>query len=76
MTIAWTIVAFNYYLVTFMVKHIPGNFEINSLVMFSMDVPANLIVGWLGQKLKPRMTFALCFGLQVAASMSILLFVG
>ena len=75
MTIAWVVVAFNYYLATFMVKHIPGDFNINSLVMFSTDVPANLIVGWLGQKLPPRLTFTLCFGLQVVAGLSILLFV-
>ena len=75
MTIAWIVVAFNFYLVTYMVKHIPGNFEINSLAMFSTDVPACLLVGWLALKLKPRITFAFCFGLQTLAGMSILLFV-
>ena len=74
-TIAWIVIAFNYYLVTFMVKHVPGDFNINSLAMFSTDIPATILSGWLSQRWTPRLTFALCFGLQVIAGMSILMFV-
>ena len=47
MTIIWAIVGFNYYLIGATIKNLPGNFENNTLAMFSSDILVSLFCGYL-----------------------------
>ena len=47
MTVLWTVSTFNYYLIILQVKHFPGDFNENTIVMFGADLVSFLIGGYL-----------------------------
>ena len=75
MTMAWIACAFNFYLTGILVKYFPGDFNFNNFVMFASDISGVLLAGYLCQKWIPKVFFALFFGIQIFAGLSIVLFV-
>ena len=47
LTILWVVCAFSYFLCNLMIKYIPGDFQINTLVMFCADMVAAVTTGFL-----------------------------
>ena len=45
--IFWSASSFNYYLITFMLKYIPGNIYVNTTVSVTSEVAANLVSGYI-----------------------------
>ena len=75
MTIVWIACAFNFYLTGILVKYFPGDFNMNNFVMFSFDIAANCLAGWLCSVWKPKTFFTLFFSIAIIAGMSTLLFI-
>ena len=43
----WVATSFNYFMIAIQVKNLPGDFNLNTIVMFGSDVPFSLLGGLL-----------------------------
>ena len=59
-------------MINLQVKYFPGNFETNNMVMFSSDILASLLTGYLVKIFRTKVVFAIFFGLQIFGGLSIL----
>ena len=63
MTMIWIASPFSYFMTNILVKHLPGDFNINILVMFPSDTLGVFLACWLYKKLTVKAFFALFFGI-------------
>lgn len=74
-TVIWVTCAFNYYMLSFQVKYMPGSFFVNTLALGVVDLPGPIFVIVLFSYFGKRSVFIGLFILQSLAGFSIILFV-
>ena len=57
----WTVSSFDYYLITFLLKYIPGNIYVNTTISCLSEVVADIVSGWLMAVLGIRLSFLIAF---------------
>ena len=75
MTIIWVTVTFNYYMINFQVKYFPGDFGVNTIVMFGSDIPFCIMTGFMISFFRAKVVFLMFYVLQIIAGLSILFLV-
>lgn len=50
-------------MINLQVKYFPGDFETNTMVMFSSDIFASLLTGYLVGKLRAKVVFSIFYSL-------------
>ena len=73
LTIIWIAAASNYFLLNFMTKYLPGDFNTNMVAMFCTDLPTGLLTWFLVDYLRPQ-TVIKAYGSVMLGSGLILLF--
>ena len=71
MIIIWVVTTFNYFMIAIQVKNFPGDFNLNTIVMFGSDVPFSLLGGLLLRRFSAKKVFALSSILQSVAGIMI-----
>ena len=56
-TIIWMTTTFNYYMINFQVKYFPGDFSVNTIVMFGSDIPFCILTGFLVTYFRAKVVF-------------------
>jgi hypothetical protein len=85
MTVIWSVASFNYYLITFYMKYVPGDIFINSTIgcfaeLFG-DILSAVLLQWFGYKLAFIISFILagvggfCIGMVSTGGVGIAFFV-
>lgn len=74
-TMVWVTSTFNYYMINVQVKHFPGSFDVNTLIMFGSDIPFCILAGYLISTLRVKVVFIMFYGLQIFAGIAILAFI-
>ena len=74
MTIFWTTSSFNYYIMTFYLKYIPGNLFVNTSLSSLSEVAAYLASGLIMQKLGVKLSFIISFILAAAGGIFLVIF--
>ena len=75
LTIVWVVCIFTYYLCNLMIKYIPGDFQYNTLFMFSADIFAALSSRLLLTFFTPKKLFSTYFFLSGLAGACLVLLV-
>ena len=73
MSTFWTASSFNYYLITFFLKYIPGNIYTNTAVSTFAEIIANLVSGWLVSYLGLRISYITAFAIATAGGVCMIL---
>lgn len=73
-TVCWFAASFNYYMVTFLFKYYPGDIFVNTSISAFSDIWAVAISGAIYNKLGPKLSLRLFFGLSSAAGCLIVLY--
>jgi hypothetical protein len=63
--------SFNYYLITFYLKYLPGNIFQNMMAASIAECTASLAIGLVVRKLGPKNAFKVTYGLFTIAGMSL-----
>ena len=75
MTIIITISTFNYFMINFTVKYLPGDFHLNSIYMFVSDIPACVLVFYMLEHFRAKTVFLALFMIKLVAGFCILVFI-
>lgn len=74
MMFIWVSCSFSVYLVMYNTKKLPGDFFINSIVPYAIDVPMTLCGGLIYHKLGPKVSYFTGFCMSLIGAVSLLLF--
>ena len=67
--IFWSTSSFDYYLLTFLLKYIPGNIYVNTAVSCSAEIAANLISGFILKAIGIRPSFVIAYVVATAGGL-------
>lgn len=74
MVAVWIASSFNFYLINFQLKYIPGNVFLNTFVSALSELPAIILGGIMYQKVGLKITLVTCFSIAIVGSISLLIF--
>ena len=72
MIFCWLSSSFNYYLVLFLVKYLPGNIYVNGIMSGFGDLVAHCLGGVIYEKLGAKLGLFICFGMAVVGGFGII----
>ena len=75
MTVIITISTFNYFMINFTVKYLPGDFHLNSIYLFASDIPACILVFFMLEHFRAKTVFLALFMIKLVAGICILAFI-
>ena len=70
----WTFSSFNYYIITFYLKYIPGNIYINTSLSCTAEVIAQISSGFVMNKFGVKLSFIIAFILAAAGGLFLVIF--
>jgi len=70
----WTISSFNYYIITFYLKYIPGNIYINTSLSCTAEVCAQISSGFVMNKFGVKLSFIIAFILAATGGLFLVIF--
>ena len=71
MIILWSISSFDYYLISFFMKYIPGNIFINASFSTIAEIVATMTSGFVYKFFGPKTAFVLCFTISAVGGILI-----
>ena len=74
MTVFWTSSSFNYYLITFFLKYIPGNIFVNTSLSAIAEISAYICSSFLMKAVGPKISFMCSFALGAVGGILLALF--
>ena len=76
MTVIWITCAFSYYMLSIQIKHFPGDFSINTIIVGAAEIPAPLVAGLLmNTRLSINSIFIVYFLLQTCSGAGVIFFI-
>ena len=75
MTVLWVVSTFNFYMISLQVKYFPGDFNMNTIVLFGTDALFYLVGGYLVKKFCAKVVFTSSFMLMSLAGTMIVVFI-
>lgn len=64
MIVLWSVASLDYYLISFMLKYVPGNVYINASVSTISEIVGTMISGFVYKVLGPKMAFGISFSIS------------
>lgn len=74
MTIFWTSSSFNYYIITFYLKYIPGSVYVNTVLSCSAEITAYLVSGVIMKVFGAKLSFIVAYILAAVGGIFLVIF--
>jgi len=73
MIMLWSVSSLNYYLISYLLKYVPGNIYVNNTVSITSDIAANMLAGVLYKIFGPKVAFCLSYSVSAVGGLLIAL---
>ena len=71
--VLWSVASFDYYLISFFMKYIPGSIFVNATVSTVAEIVANMSSGFFYNFFGPKKAFVICFTISATGGFLITL---
>jgi hypothetical protein len=72
MLLLWLTACFNYYMLSFLLKYLPGNIYVNGLMSSSSEITGYLVSGLIYRKIGAKLTYVLVLSFATLGGLGML----